>query len=185
MTSEELHQAFVSAFGWLTREMIVGGFIGVAALLILLGLVFTFARPRAIGLLLTVLGLWVLAHAWMWYGVANITRQKPVLIILVCSMAGVNWLILWASLKPTAHETGQRAPLRIVAVGTLLLALYHVTQYMLWSMPHDPLPISYYWAAFLLPVLLLGGFAFVAAGTVFALIKRARTKAPARPIEMP
>jgi len=185
MNSEKLHQAYVSAFAWLTPGTIIGLWISIAGLLLVLGLVFVFARPRAIGILLATLSLWLLPHTWMWYAVATIKQQEPVLIALIISMLTVSAIIWWASVKPTARETGQRMSLQLIGTGTSLFSMYHVLQYILWSMPHNPPHLSFYWLSFGLPLFLLSGTAFILVGVTTGIIARAQTNAPFRPIEMP
>ena len=184
MSKEDLDGFYVNLFDWLSREVVVGMYLGIAAALLLLGLVYVFARPRGIGIFVAVLALWLLPHTWIWYFAPSMRSGNEVaFLILVVSSALINVFVLWMSSKPTASETGQRKPLRVIATGTTLLWLYHTVQYLAVHTLENPPQYWWYWVRFVPPAVLLTAAAAIGIGTVYALVKRAQTKAPDRPFE--
>lgn len=181
-TATLLDTWFNVIFGdWFSRDLVTFMFMGVAALLVLLGVAFFIARPAGIGVAVVSCGLITIINSWIWYVLPSMkSKHGTAIALIVMFMVAICWILMRAATRPTAAQYGLMKPFLVIHWGFVLHMLFFGSVTLMLVLPSWTPLIMF--AAALLAVL---GTAVCAVGVLWAVVNRVRAIPKRRPFDTP
>jgi hypothetical protein len=181
-TATLLDTWFNVIFGdWFSRDLVTFMFMGVAALLVLLGVAFFIARPAGIGVAVVSCGLITIINSWIWYVLPSMKSKHGTAIAFIAMlMLAVCWILKRAATNPTSAHYGLTKPFLVILWGFNLHILFFASITLTLFLPSwTPLVM---FATASLAVL---GTAVCAIGVAWAAVNRVRAIPKRRPFDTP
>jgi hypothetical protein len=174
---------FDKIFGdWFSRDLTAFMFLGVAALLIFLGLAFVFARPRGFGIALVCSGVITIITTWLWYALSYMVEGRGIALafIIVLNAAAIYCMRRTSKPTPMGINYSMGSSVFFLTAGFTLYQVYFgaIILILIWPVWT---PVFQFIAV---PAVLLGTAACTV-GVLWAVVNRLRAIPRRRPYDIP